>query len=141
MARPTKAAQSLDQALAMYLRGELPKRPRNEFERQVMAKQRGRPSDPTSRTVNAVLLATHLVQHEGMSRRAAAREAARANQLRDDHEILKKLRTQLKGPTIRITHRRTGNPMVDGLRSSEERPLVISNAAFEAALAAFKAQA
>lgn len=99
--RPKKAAQSLDEALARYYAGQSPKRPRNQYERDVMRRSRGRTTNPQSPTQIAAQYAAYLVASGGMTQREAARRAAEAYSLKAD-SIRKPARKLLEGPKVTI---------------------------------------
>lgn len=99
LGRPTKAAQSLDEALSQHYAGLSPKRPRNEFERAAMRRQKGRTADPSSQTQIAAQYAAYLVKANGLPLREAARIAALAYKLKPD-SIRKPARVLLRGPQV-----------------------------------------
>ncbi len=74
--RPTKAAQTIADAMRMLSEGNRPDRPRNDIERMVFGQRRGRKPDPRSRTQQAAQFAVQLVRQDGVTQAEAARQAA-----------------------------------------------------------------
>jgi len=101
LGRPKKAAQSLAEALELHYAGLSPKRPRNEFERDVMRKQRGRSVNPKSLTQVAAAYAAYLVKADGLPLREASRIAALAYKVKAD-SVRKPARQILRGPQSTI---------------------------------------
>lgn len=130
--RPPAAAQSLDEALSRHFAGESPKRPRNDFERQVMSKGRdgkrggGRLADPASPTRLAAELAAYIVSTEGIPIREATRRAAVPYGVKA--ESFRRLAAHLlKGPqsTVRATVNQHDRQLTGGATAvSEGRPLL-----------------
>lgn len=89
--RPRLAAQSLDEALVMVLEGKVPKRGRNDFERQAMSKGRngkrggGRPVNLASLTQQAALLAAYTVENDSCTIAEAARKASEVYRVNVDN--------------------------------------------------------
>ena len=104
--RPTLAAQSLDAALDAYLAGKSPKRPRNDFERQVMLKKKGRKANMASPTQQAAQLAVYLIKSDGISRQAAAEQAGAAFGVHPA-TVRRYARATLAGPQVLLTQRKT----------------------------------
>lgn len=121
--RPVEASKTLDEALARYYAGELPKRPRNAIEREVMRQQRGRKTSPSSPTQIAAEYACYLAR-DGVSLREAARIAAEAYKVKPD-SVRKPARKMLAGPQSKITIKL--NPMFRQLAgdSTKEVPLKV----------------
>lgn len=103
--RPTLAAQSLDEAVARHLAGLSPKRPRNEFEREVMRGQPGRKKNLAAPTRVAAELAVNLVQTNDLSLSQAARQAADVYGVNPDN-VRKYAREIIKGPQVTLHCRR-----------------------------------
>jgi hypothetical protein len=104
--RPVLAAQSLDDALEAHFNGKSPKRPRNEFERQVMRKAKGRKADATSPTQQAAQLAVYLIQTEGVSKQAAAKQAGAIFGVHAA-TVRRYVRASLNGPQVLLTQKKT----------------------------------
>lgn len=104
--RPTKASQSIDEALKRAYAGELPRRPRNAIEREVMRKRPGRKKDPLSRTQAAVDYAKYMIT-EGMTVPDSYRKAADAFGLSPD-TVRKALRKAQAGPLVELKPRTEG---------------------------------
>jgi predicted Zn-dependent peptidase len=123
LGRPRKAAQSVDEALAQHYAGLSPKRPRNEFEREAMRRQKGRPTNPSSPTQIAAQYAAYLVKSDGLPLREAARVAALSYKLKPD-SIRKPARALLRGPQVKII----GSVATWAGRSTTEKtvPLLVS---------------
>ena len=100
--RPVEASKTIDEALALHYAGELPKRPRNAIERDVMRKQRGRNTNPNSPTQIAAQYASYLVARDGAPLRMASRIAATAYNVSPDN-VRKLTRKLLAGPQSKIT--------------------------------------
>lgn len=99
--RPTLAAQSLDEAVARHLAGLSPKRPRNEFEREVMRGQPGRKKNLASPTQVAAELAAYFVQTNDLSLSQAARQAADVYGVNADN-VRGYARDIIKGPQVTL---------------------------------------
>jgi len=121
--RPKKAAQSPDEALTRHYAGQSPKRPRNQIERDVMRKSRGRTTNPNSPTRSAAQCAAYLVHNKGLTQREAARRAAEFFGLKAD-SIRKPLRKILAGPTVTI--KRVVTSWAGQTVSEVKRPLLAS---------------
>lgn len=106
--RPTIAAQSPEEALQMQRCGTLPKRPRSESERLVMARNRGAPPQPNSRTQQAALHAVYAVKTDGLSLAAAARQAAEIYGIKAADNVRKYAREVLNGPKVTVKPRMSG---------------------------------
>ena len=100
--RPVEASKTPNEALARHYAGELPKRPRNAIERDVMRQQRGRKTNPNSPTQIAAQYAGYLVTHDGASLREASRIASEAYKVGPDN-VRKLTRKLLLGPQSKIT--------------------------------------
>ena len=85
----------------MHYAGLSPKRPRNQIERDVLRRQKGRQINPQSPTRVAAQLAHYLVEAQGKSMREAARIAATAHSVGPD-SVRKLVRVLLRGPLVRI---------------------------------------
>ena len=103
--RPKLAAQSLDAALEAHYNGRSPKRPRNEFERQVMEKTKGRKVDMSSPTQQAAQLAVYLINTDGLTRQAAAEKAGDAFGVHPA-TVRRYVRASLKGPQVQLTQKK-----------------------------------
>jgi hypothetical protein len=103
--RPTLAAKDLDAAIYAHLTGKSPKRPRNEFERQVMEKTKGRKVDMTSPTQQAAQLAVYLINTDGLTRQAAAEKAGDAFGVHPA-TVRRYVRASLKGPQVQLTQKK-----------------------------------
>lgn len=99
--RPTMASPTLEEALRRAYANELPARPRNEIERQVMGKKRGRKVAPGSPSRVAAQYASYLITNGGRGAREACREAARVYSLHPD-TVRKILRAMLREPTVAV---------------------------------------
>lgn len=99
--RPVEASKTLDEALARYYAGSLPKRPRNDIERKVMRKTRGPKVNPNSPTQQAAFDAVYFVQACGVSLREAARTAAQTHGVKPD-SVRPLARKLLKGPQSQV---------------------------------------
>lgn len=108
LGRPTIAAQSPQEALQMQRCGTLPKRPRSESERLVMARKRGAPTQPNSRTQQAALLAAYAVKVDGIALAAAARNAAAIYGIKAADNVRKYARKILNGPQVTVKPRMSG---------------------------------
>lgn len=102
--RPTLAAQSLDEAIARHLAGQSPKRPRNEFEREVMRRSGGRPANPAALTHVAAECAAYLVQALGLSPTRAAERASSMHGV-DAANVRRYARKIIKGPQVVVRYR------------------------------------
>ena len=103
--RPTLAAKDLDAAIYAHLTGKSPKRPRNEFERQVMEKTKGRKVDMSSPTQQAAQLAVYLINTDGLTRQAAAEKAGDAFSVHPA-TVRRYVRASLKGPQVQLTQKK-----------------------------------
>ncbi len=103
--RPTLAAKDLDAAIYAHLTGKSPKRPRNEFERQVMEKTKGRKVDMTSPTQQAAQLAVYLINTDGLTRQAAAEKAGAAFGVHPA-TVRRYVRASQKGPQVQLTQKK-----------------------------------
>ena len=99
--RPTHAAQTRDEALHAVYTGKAPKRPRNEVERDVQRKPKGRKPQPNSKTQQAAQTALWLVRTENIKASQAALKAAEVFKVNPDN-VRRYLRALLKGPTVEI---------------------------------------
>lgn len=120
---PKPVATSYDEAAARLTRGELPYRPRNEFERAVMAASRGRGRlSDTHPTRQAAMLAEQLVNQDGETLAGASRKAAEIHGLKPE-TVRKYARKLLRGPTVVLTRSIT----IMGVRCSPKGrvPLVV----------------
>jgi spore germination protein GerM len=99
--RPTLAAQTKDEALHALYTGKAPKRPRNQVERDVQRKTKGRNSQPNSKTQQAAQTALWLVKAENINASQAALKAAEVFKVNKDN-VRRYLRELLKGPTVEI---------------------------------------
>ena len=106
--RPTIAAHSPEEALLMQRCGTLPQRPRSESERLVMARKRGAPTQPNSRTQQAALLAAYAVKQDGISLAAAARNAAKIYGIKATDNVRKYARKILNGPQVTVKPHMSG---------------------------------
>ncbi len=100
--RPPKAAQSLEEAWDRACKGDVPPRPRNEFERAAFGKRPGRKPAPQSPTQQAVQLAVYLVRAYGVSIRSAAAHAA-AEFLVNERNVRTRASAALRGPVSVIS--------------------------------------
>lgn len=123
MGRPRKAAQSLDEALSRHYAGLSPKRPRNEFERDAMRRQKGRTVNPQSPTQIAAQYACYLVQTDGLPLREATRVAGAAYGLKPD-SIRKPARKLINGPRVSIT--RSVNTWAGRVSTVATVPMLVS---------------
>lgn len=131
--RPTKAAQSLDEALRMVYTGQAPKRGRNALERGVMSTGRngkrggGRQVNPQSKTQQAADLAAYLMKTDGVSFAEATRRAAETYSVNRDN-VRKYTRRTLQGPVVPIsaTVNARYSQLVPGGVAVEMRQLVVS---------------
>lgn len=119
--RPRLAAQSLDEAVARHLAGQSPKRPRNEFEREVMRGQPGRKKNLASPTQVAAELAAYLVQTNDLSMSQAARQAADVYGVNADN-VRKYVSKLIKGAQVTVRYR--GKGMFAQLAPPQTVPLV-----------------
>lgn len=105
--RPPLAAQSFEEAFARAERGDLPARPRNEFERMAWPRGNGRPQNPQSRTRAAAEFAAYLVQHQGATLNAASKQAAVAFNCKSPDTVRRyaraALRAAVRGPQMTWT--------------------------------------
>lgn len=104
LGRPTLAAQTLDEALARHYRGESPKRPRNQYERQAMLKQTGRTSDAQCPTSQAAVYAAYLVKFDSKTLTAASKLAGLAYKV-DAANIRRYAKRIIDGPKSLLTQR------------------------------------
>lgn len=121
--RPLQAAQTLDEALLKAYAGTLPKRPRNNIEREVMRKTRGRKKDPLSQTKAAVDYAIQMIS-DGVAVPEAYRKAAEDFGLKQD-TVRKALRKALAVPQSVIKPKRTG--LFGPLLNEQKVPLVVDH--------------
>ena len=119
--RPKLAAQTLDEALAREYSGQSPKRARNAFERQAMAKRRGRKVNPNSPSRVAAQYAAYLVGNKALSQRAACKLAAKEYGLSFE-SIRSLVRELVSGKTVRIT--RTRRTWAGTLKDEAKLPFV-----------------
>jgi DNA invertase Pin-like site-specific DNA recombinase len=119
--RPLQAAQTIKEALDKAYAGTLPKRPRNDIERKVMRKQRGRKKNPLSSTQAAVDYAVQMIT-DGVAVPEAYRQAALMFKLSPD-TVRKALRKAQAGPQVVIKPRTTGP--FSQLLKPEKLPLAV----------------
>lgn len=105
--RPVEASQTKDEALARYYSKQLPKRPRNTIERDVMRKRAGRKVNPLSPTREAAQFALWLLVDARVSLREASRRAAMPYKVKPD-SVRKLAKTLLAGPQVELTIRIEG---------------------------------
>jgi hypothetical protein len=116
---------SLEEAEFYRDAGVAPLRPRNVWEKKAkLPAPKGRPSNTHSKTRMAVELARYLMETDGLSRRAAAKKAAVAYQLKAPDAVLKHLRKVLAGPQVMVKPRARGNHF-DGLQHTQKLPLLV----------------
>jgi hypothetical protein len=120
--RPTLAAQSLEEALERYYRGDSPKRPRNLFERQAMLQSRGRKPEPQSMTRQAANYAAYLVKNETITITAASKRASLAYKV-DAANIRRYAKAILEGPQVILSQRKA---QWYGYAPPRKMPLLVS---------------
>ena len=103
--RPILAAQSLDAALEAEYSGTSPLRSRNEFERAAMRKTKGRKINLASPTQQAAGFAVHLINRDGLTKQAAAQQAADKFHVHSAN-VRNYVRAILKGPQVRLSQKK-----------------------------------
>ena len=102
--RPVEASQTKEEALVRYHAGQLPKRPRNTIERDVMRRRAGRKVNPLSPTREAAQFALWIVADEKVPLREASRRAAVPYKVKPD-SVRRLAKTLMTGPQVEITVR------------------------------------
>lgn len=128
--RPLLAAQSAEEAWRMYAENRLPPRPRNEFEREVMRRTKGRRLDPSAPIHMAAELAHWFRQSDGISRTAAAKRAvqelANAGVHVDEANVRRYLRSKEQGPRVLVEARVAATWLAPVQAGSKTIPLLQS---------------
>ena len=107
--RPALAAQTVEEALRAVATGTAPTRPRNEIERLVSGKARGRKEDRRAPVWQAAALARYLIDNDSKTVAEAVRVAASAYEA--DRSNVRRYLKKLGPLTVKVEYTGPANPL------------------------------